>query len=88
LAEGLPFAATDDGFAARGGRFLGDVLGKLLATQVTGGSSTVADGFEKMRVAGAVAREMLLLAAASQTGIAKANLRTSNGAVSRRTGGR
>src|SRR5262249_17338090 len=43
--------------------------------------STVADGYEKMRVAGAVAREMLLLAAASQTGIAKADLRTRNGAV-------
>src|SRR5215470_10654656 len=34
-----------------------------------------------MRVAGAVAREMLLLAAASQTGIAKADLGTRNGAV-------
>ena len=47
----MPFAATDDGFAACGGRFLGDVLGKLVATQVTGGSSTPADGCEKMRVA-------------------------------------
>lgn len=81
LAEGLPFAATDEGFAARGARLLGDVLGKFLAAQGTGGSSTVADGYEKMRVAGAVAREMLLLSAASQTGIAKSDLRTSNGAV-------
>lgn len=81
LAEGFPFAATDDGFAAHGARFLGDVLGKFLAAQGTGGSSTVADGYEKMRVAGAVAREMLLLAAASQTGIAKADLRTHHGAV-------
>jgi len=82
LAEGLPFAAIDDGFKARGGRFIADVLGNFpVAAQVTGGSSTVADGYEKMRVAGAVAREMLLLAAASQTGIAKADLRTRNGAV-------
>ena len=81
LAEGLPFAATDDGLVAGSARFLGDVLGKFLAAQATGGSSTVADGYEKMRVAGAVAREMLLLAAASQTGVAKADLRTSNGTV-------
>ncbi len=81
LAEGLPFAATDEGFTARGARFFGDVLGKFLAAQGTGGSSTVADGYEKMRVAGAVAREMLLLSAASQTGIAKADLRTRDGAV-------
>ncbi len=52
-----------------------------MGLQVTGGSSTVADGYEKMRAAGAVARETLLLAAASQTGIAKADLRTGNGAV-------
>jgi isoquinoline 1-oxidoreductase beta subunit len=49
--------------------------------QVTGGSSTVADAYEKMRIAGAVAREVLLLAAATQTGVAKADLRTWNGAV-------
>jgi len=81
LAEGLPFAATDDGFVARNARLLGDVLGKFLGVQVTGGSSTVADAYEKMRVAGAVAREVLLQAAAQQTGIAKADLRTRNGAV-------
>jgi isoquinoline 1-oxidoreductase subunit beta len=81
LAEGLPFAATDDGFLARNARVLGDVVGKFMGVQVTGGSSTVADAFEKMRVAGALAREVLLLAAAGQTGIARADLRTENGAV-------
>ena len=81
LAEGLPFAATDDGLLARGARGLAEVGGKLLGAQGTGGSSTVADAYEKMRVAGAVAREMLLMAAAGQTGIAKADLRTRDGAV-------
>jgi isoquinoline 1-oxidoreductase subunit beta len=81
LAEGFPFAATDDGVLARDARVLGDVLGKFMGTQVTGGSSTVADAYEKMRVAGAAAREMLLLAAAGQTGIAKADLKTRDGAV-------
>ncbi|MFB9262824.1 molybdopterin cofactor-binding domain-containing protein [Bradyrhizobium erythrophlei] len=81
LAEGLPFAATDGSFLAREARAFGDVLGKLLGVQVTGGSSTVADAYEKMRMAGAVAREVLLLAAAKQTGIGKADLKTRDGAV-------
>ena len=80
-AEGFPFAATDDGFLARNGRVFGDVVGKFVGLQITGGSSTVADAYEKMRVAGAVAREVLLLAAAQETGIARANLRTKDGAV-------
>jgi isoquinoline 1-oxidoreductase beta subunit len=81
FAEGFPFAATDNGFLARGARVVGDVAGRFMDLQITGGSSTVADGYEKMRVAGAVARDVLLSAAARQTGIAKASLRTSNGTV-------
>ena len=54
-------------------------MGKFLSLQITGGSSTVADAYEKMRVAGAVARDVLLQAAAKQTGIAKEELKTSNG---------
>ena len=80
-AEGLPFAATDDGLIARNARDFGDVLGKFLSLQITGGSSTVADAYEKLRVAGATAREVLLLAAAKQTGVPKANLKTKDGAV-------
>src|SRR5262249_60037765 len=74
-------AAIDSGFMARNARALSDVVGKFMGVQVTGGSSTVADAYEKMRVAGAVAREVLMLAAARQTGIPKADLRTRNGAV-------
>lgn len=80
-AEGFPVAATDHGFIARNARVLGDVMGKVLGLQITGGSSTVADAYDKMRVAGAAAREVLLLAAARQTGIAKADLKTKDGAV-------
>ncbi|MEW6640980.1 MAG: molybdopterin cofactor-binding domain-containing protein [Pseudomonadota bacterium] len=81
LAEGLPFAATDDSLLAREARAFADVAAKLLGAHVTGGSSTVADAYEKMRMAGATAREVLLLAAAKQTGVAKAALRTRDGAV-------
>jgi len=81
LAEGFPIAATDDGTLAHGMRVVGDALGKFLSLQITGGSSTVADGYEKLRIAGAVARDVLLSAASRQTGIAKADLKTRNGAV-------
>jgi isoquinoline 1-oxidoreductase subunit beta len=81
LAEGLPFAATDKSFLARNARIFGDAGGKFLGLQVTGGSSTVADAYEKMRVAGATAREVFLLAAARLTGLATAELKTGNGAV-------
>jgi isoquinoline 1-oxidoreductase beta subunit len=81
LAEGFPIAATDDGTMARSMRVVGDAVGKFLSMQVTGGSSTVPDAYEKLRIAGAVARDVLLSAASSQTGVAKAELRTGNGAV-------
>ena len=81
LAEGLPFAATDNGFLAHDGRIASDVAAKIFGVQMTGGSSTVADAYDKMRMAGAVARETLLLAAASEWGVDRADLRTEKGAV-------
>ena len=77
----FPIAATSESFMARTGRGMGDVMGKLLGLQLTGGSSTVPDAFDKLRVAGAVARQMLLAAAAQQTGVAVAQLKTAEGHV-------
>lgn len=81
LSEGFPIAATEDGFIAQRVRGVGGVISKLVGIQITGGSSTVPDGYEKLRMAGAVARQMLLGAAAKQTGIAVSELRTQDGAV-------
>lgn len=81
LNEGVPFAATDEGAVARGARHMGGVMAKLLGLQITGGSSTVPDGYDRLRRAGAVARAMLLEAASQRTGIAVAELTTDNGAV-------
>lgn len=81
MAEGFPIAATSDSFMANTGRGAAGVMGKLLGVQLTGGSSTVADAFDKLRVAGAVARQMLLAAAAQQTGVAVAQLKTADGHV-------
>lgn len=80
-AEGFPIAATSDTFFAERGRDMGRVLAKLMGLQITGGSSSTADAFDKMRVAGAAARQMLLAAASRRTGIAIGKLQTRDGAV-------
>lgn len=79
--EGFPVAATSDSFGAHAARTAGDVVAKLLGLQITGGSSTVPDAFDKLRVAGAVARQMLLAAAAQQSGVPIAQLQTRDGSV-------
>ena len=80
-AEGFPFAAVDRGILAEGARTVGDVAGKFLKLQLTGGSSTTPDGYEKMRRAGAAARAALIASAARKTGIAISELKTRDGAV-------
>ncbi|TRD15260.1 xanthine dehydrogenase family protein molybdopterin-binding subunit [Palleronia caenipelagi] len=57
------------------------VMLKLAGVQVTGGSSTVPDGYEKLRAAAASARETLKQAVADDTGVARADLGTESGAV-------
>ncbi|WP_136634927.1 xanthine dehydrogenase family protein molybdopterin-binding subunit [Pseudooceanicola onchidii] len=57
------------------------VAGKFLNLQITGGSTSSADGFEKMRQAGASARETLKEAAAQQLGVNRSALKTEGGAV-------
>jgi Aerobic-type carbon monoxide dehydrogenase, large subunit CoxL/CutL homologs len=56
-------------------------LGKLFGTQITGGSSSMRDGFDKMRHAGASAREALKMAASQRLNVPVARLRTEDGAV-------
>lgn len=88
LAEGMPFASGNDGFVARQGRAMGGALAKLIGLQITGGSSTVPDGYEKLRAAGAVTRMMLVEAASRRTGIPVEQLRTEDGRVITPTGER
>lgn len=57
------------------------MVGKLLSLQVTGGSTSTKDAYEKMRYAGASAREALKLAAAGQLGVDASTLRTENSKV-------
>ncbi len=79
--EIAPFRSTDESFQANAAREFFGAVGKLTGIQGTGGSSSVPDSFEKLRLAGAVARETLKKAAAEQTGVAIEDLKTANGAV-------
>jgi len=56
-------------------------LGKVMNMQLTGGSTSMPDGFERMRAAGASARETLKEVAAKRLGVARAQLRTERGEV-------
>jgi isoquinoline 1-oxidoreductase beta subunit len=80
-AEGMPIAAIDPGLVARGLRGAGEAVGRLMGLQVTGGSTSIPDLFDRLREAGAVARETLKAAAAQKTGLPAAELRTAGGAV-------
>lgn len=81
LEEGVPFAPTDQGWLAETARGAMHVPAKFLGLQLTGGSSSTPDAFEKMRAAGAVARVALVQAAARRTGQLEAALKTAGGAV-------
>lgn len=81
LAGALPFkdyamSGLQHALAEQVGR-----LGKVIGLQITGGSSSMVDGFDRLREAGASARETLKLAASRQLGIAAASLRTEGGQV-------
>jgi isoquinoline 1-oxidoreductase beta subunit len=53
----------------------------LLGAQITGGSTSVREGWEKLRVAGAQVREMLVAAAAEQWKVPASSLKAENGMV-------
>ena len=81
IADFLPFAPTDTGWLAETARSAADIPARLLGWQMTGGSSSTPDGFDKLREAGAVAREPLKEAAARRHGLSRADLDTEDGAV-------
>ncbi|NOD74780.1 xanthine dehydrogenase family protein molybdopterin-binding subunit [Ruegeria sp. HKCCD4332] len=81
VGEGLPNKGYDiSNFQHNLGEALG-VLGKTLSLQVTGGSTSMKDGFKRMRQAGASARETLKRAAADRLGVDPSELQTASGHV-------
>lgn len=81
LQEGVPFAPTDTGWLAETVRASMDIPAKFLGFQITGGSSSIPDAFDKMRLAGAAARTALVMAAAQRLGLPADQLKTDAGAV-------
>ena len=81
LEDGVPFSPTDQSWTAQTMRHAMAIPAKFLAIQLTGGSTSIPDGYEKMRAAGAVARAALILAAAERLGVVAAQLTTDAGAV-------
>ena len=81
VQHNVPFSDLDHGFAAEAMRSTMGVVAKLLPLQITGGSSNVADLFDRMRVAGAAARFALMAAAAQKLGTPAAQLKTDSGSV-------
>ena len=81
LKEAVPFAPTDQSWLAETARDAMAIPAKFLGVQMTGGSTSIPDGFDKMRAAGAVARAALVAAASREWGIAASELTTENGFV-------
>jgi isoquinoline 1-oxidoreductase subunit beta len=81
LEEGVPFAPTDQSWFAESMRGAMHIPAKFLGLQLTGGSSSTPDAYTKMRQAGAMARAVLVKAAAAQLGLTEATLKTEGGAV-------
>ena len=81
LADGAPFASFDHTPFKDGFRTVMGAVGKLVSLQVTGGSTSTVDAFEKMRHAGALAREMIKGVAAQEFGVAVTSLKVEGGSI-------
>lgn len=77
----VPFTSDDDGVLARMVRASVQRVGYALSLQVTGGSASVRDAWEPMRLAGATARAMLIEAAAKRWAVPVAQCRAEAGQV-------
>ncbi len=80
-AEAAEFSVPAAGAVQNGTEHVLGAVMKFIGLQITGGSSSVADGFDKLRAAGASARETLKLAASERLNVSVDRLRTENGKV-------
>ena len=78
----------DDSLFANTMRNVMGMAGRFMGLQVTGGSASARDGFIKMRLAGAAARQALIEAAAQRWGLPAQSLTTRAGSVEHAASGR
>lgn len=81
LEDAIPFPPHDRSALVEAMRGATEIPAKFLAVQLTGGSTSIPDGYDKMRAAGAVARAALIAAAARRLGVDAGTLTTRDGAV-------
>jgi len=81
LRENLPFHPDDRGSIRQGVQWVMGKVGRELGLMFTGGSTSVKDAWVPMREAGAVARAMLVRAAAEQWKLEASRLSTRDGFV-------
>lgn len=74
LEDGGPFPLFADSFMAETSRTVSRQLSRILGLQITGGSASVRDAFDKMRHAGAMARHLLFTAASAELGVPAGDL--------------
>ena len=88
LIDGLPFSPEETGTVVDIAHWMAGKLGGVLGVLATGGSSSVRDAWHPMRVAGAVARDLLLRAASRKASVPVSELVVVDGEVRRKSGGR
>jgi isoquinoline 1-oxidoreductase beta subunit len=88
VEESVPFAFFNDSSVAEMMRGSAGAVGVMAGVQATGGSSSIRDGFERMRKAGAAARIMLAAAAARRLGVPPGEIGTANGVLTHQASGR
>jgi isoquinoline 1-oxidoreductase beta subunit len=81
LLNVVPFASDNDSVLARVMRASVQRMGYTLGLQITGGSASIRDAWEPLRLAGATARAMLVQSAAKRWGVAPADCRVEAGLV-------
>ena len=86
LIDGLPFSPEQTGTVVDMAHWAARKLGGVLGVSATGGSTSTHDAWLPMRTAGAVARELLLMAAARKSGVPVKGLVAIDGEVRRRDG--
>jgi isoquinoline 1-oxidoreductase beta subunit len=88
LIDGLPFSPEEEGTVVDIAHWMAGKVGGVLGVLATGGSTSVRDAWHPMRVAGAVARDLLLRAASRKASVPVSELLVVDGEVRRKSGGR
>jgi isoquinoline 1-oxidoreductase beta subunit len=86
VIDALPFSPEETGTVIGAAHWAATRLGGVLGVAATGGSTTTRDAWQPLRVAGAVARDLLIGAASRKSGIPVIELVALNGEIRHHNG--